>query len=450
MDIADATATELNAAERRAVEYDLIVIGGGAAGLTAASTAGKLGARVALIEKARLGGDCTWSGCVPSKTLLSVAKRVHTVRQAMAASGSSLSSSAYAPGVFRPLPDGVALDGTLSVDMRAIRRKIQSVIAHIYAEEDPAAISKKGVDVIIGEAAFAPAPGAALAKAGAATPAAGAAALSAAPADGAIALDVTFRFGVDSVFPGTQFQAAPHTAVGAASSSSSSSAAAAASPSDAAGSGAVGTGDAQHPRASAEELAAAAGAAAGAEAEAVAAGAGPAIAAVAGASARSMAVAPLGGASATSGEAAAPPPAESESGSAGTAVAGVSVSGTSVRRITAANVVIATGATPRAPDLKGIETVPYFTYESVWANEKLPARLVVIGAGPIGCELAQAYSYLGAEVTLVGSKLLAKEEEAARDVMSRVFAREGLAFVAGRPSGVARGPGFSDDTPDIR
>jgi pyruvate/2-oxoglutarate dehydrogenase complex dihydrolipoamide dehydrogenase (E3) component len=49
--------------------YDLVIIGGGSAGLTAAGFAAQLGQRVALIEKDRLGGDCTWTGCVPSKTL---------------------------------------------------------------------------------------------------------------------------------------------------------------------------------------------------------------------------------------------------------------------------------------------------------------------------------------------------------------------------------------------
>ena len=50
--------------------YDLIVIGGGSAGLVAAGGAGILGARVALIEKNKLGGDCLYTGCVPSKTLI--------------------------------------------------------------------------------------------------------------------------------------------------------------------------------------------------------------------------------------------------------------------------------------------------------------------------------------------------------------------------------------------
>ena len=49
--------------------FDLIVIGGGAAGLFAASVANTLGAKTCLIDKERLGGDCTWFGCVPSKAL---------------------------------------------------------------------------------------------------------------------------------------------------------------------------------------------------------------------------------------------------------------------------------------------------------------------------------------------------------------------------------------------
>ena len=53
--------------------YDLVIIGGGSAGLTAAGFAVQLGARTALVEKHRIGGDCTWTGCVPSKTLLKAA-----------------------------------------------------------------------------------------------------------------------------------------------------------------------------------------------------------------------------------------------------------------------------------------------------------------------------------------------------------------------------------------
>jgi pyruvate/2-oxoglutarate dehydrogenase complex dihydrolipoamide dehydrogenase (E3) component len=62
--------------------YDLVIIGSGSAGLTAARFAAQLGVHVALVEKDRVGGDCTWTGCVPSKALLKVAKVIHSTRHA--------------------------------------------------------------------------------------------------------------------------------------------------------------------------------------------------------------------------------------------------------------------------------------------------------------------------------------------------------------------------------
>ena len=63
--------------------YDLIVIGGGSAGLTAAKFAATFQKSVVIVDAAgRLGGDCTWTGCVPSKTLLSCAKAAFTVKNA--------------------------------------------------------------------------------------------------------------------------------------------------------------------------------------------------------------------------------------------------------------------------------------------------------------------------------------------------------------------------------
>jgi pyruvate/2-oxoglutarate dehydrogenase complex dihydrolipoamide dehydrogenase (E3) component len=53
--------------------YDLVIIGAGSAGLTAAGFAAQLGRKVALVEKDRTGGDCAWTACVPSKTLLKAA-----------------------------------------------------------------------------------------------------------------------------------------------------------------------------------------------------------------------------------------------------------------------------------------------------------------------------------------------------------------------------------------
>src|SRR5687768_18356627 len=64
--------------------YDLVVIGGGTAGLVCAAGAAGLGARVALVERALLGGDCLNTGCVPSKALLRSARAVHDARDAAA------------------------------------------------------------------------------------------------------------------------------------------------------------------------------------------------------------------------------------------------------------------------------------------------------------------------------------------------------------------------------
>src|SRR5918994_5752844 len=62
--------------------YDLVVIGGGTAGLVTAVGAGSLGARVALVERGRLGGDCLNSGCVPSKAILRTARAIGELRRA--------------------------------------------------------------------------------------------------------------------------------------------------------------------------------------------------------------------------------------------------------------------------------------------------------------------------------------------------------------------------------
>jgi len=63
-------------------ELDLVVIGGGSGGLVVAASAASLGAKVALVEKHKLGGDCLWYGCVPSKTLIKSAKIAQRMREA--------------------------------------------------------------------------------------------------------------------------------------------------------------------------------------------------------------------------------------------------------------------------------------------------------------------------------------------------------------------------------
>ena len=65
-------------------KFDVVVIGGGTAGLVTASGCARLGRRVALIEKQKLGGDCLWTGCVPTKALVATAKLAHAMRHAEA------------------------------------------------------------------------------------------------------------------------------------------------------------------------------------------------------------------------------------------------------------------------------------------------------------------------------------------------------------------------------
>jgi pyruvate/2-oxoglutarate dehydrogenase complex dihydrolipoamide dehydrogenase (E3) component len=97
-------------------------------------------------------------------------------------------------------------------------------------------------------------------------------------------------------------------------------------------------------------------------------------------------------------------------------------------RLTARHFLIATGAHPFIPPIPGVDGVDYLTYESVWDLEDLPRHLLVVGAGPVGCEMAQAFRRLGARVTLVVSRdrVLARDELAASRVLGEVFAAEGI------------------------
>ncbi len=226
--------------------YDLIIIGAGAGGLTAAGFAARLGVKVALIEKNRVGGDCTWTGCVPSKALLKAAKVAHTVRTA----------GEY--GICTP-------DKTPQVDMVKVREYIRQSIADIYQHEPPQQLNNKGIEVINGAAHFV---------------------------------------------------------------------------------------DAQTIKVKKQSLG-------------------------------------------------------------------------------AKKFIIATGASPYIPPIPGLQDVPYVTYLDIFDNIDLPERFLVIGAGPIGVELAQAYQRLGSQVTLIDIGLLPQEEPEVAEVLGQVFAREGLRFVKG-------------------
>ena len=111
------------------MDYDLTILGGGSGGLTAARLAASLGARVLLIDKERLGGDCLYTGCVPSKSLLHVAQMVHQARTA----------------------SHLGLTSTLNIDMVQVVNSIQEVIKRVHEAEH---VYTDSVKVKFGEVTF--------------------------------------------------------------------------------------------------------------------------------------------------------------------------------------------------------------------------------------------------------------------------------------------------------
>lgn len=229
--------------------YDLAIIGAGAAGLIAADFAARIGARVALIEKDRIGGDCTWTGCIPSKALVRVAEMARDGRD----------------GARFGLPSA---DGATRLEQ--VKAHLDDAIAQVYRATTPEMLMGRGIAFYSGAASF----------------------------------------------------ANPH---------------------------AVRAGD---------------------------------------------------------------------------------------RVIRARNFLIATGAAPVIPALPGLDRVPYFTYKTIFANTCLPRRLAVIGGGPVGCEIAQAYRRLGAEVVVIAPQILRKETTGAREALLSVWRREGIRIIENRAEGV--------------
>ncbi len=225
-----------------APRYHLVVIGAGTAGLVAAAGAAGLGARVALVERELLGGDCLNVGCVPSKAVIRAARAWHEAGQASAAFG--------APAV--------GGEGDFAAAMARMRRVRADLSAHDSAER----FRGLGADVFLGEGRF-------------------------------VAADA------------------------------------------------------------------------------------------------------------------------------------VEVEG---RRLRFRRAVIATGARAGAPPIPGLEEAGYLTNETVFDLTRLPRRLAVIGAGPIGCELGQAFARLGSEVTLVEALhgALPVEERDAAEILERRLAADGV------------------------
>ena len=113
--------------------YDLVVLGGGTGGLVSALVAAGVGARVALVERDRLGGDCLWTGCVPSKSLLAAADLAHRMRHA----------------------DRVGLAPTEpAIDFTRVLDHVREAQRIIAPQDSAARLAREGVEVLTGEARF--------------------------------------------------------------------------------------------------------------------------------------------------------------------------------------------------------------------------------------------------------------------------------------------------------
>lgn len=99
-----------------------------------------------------------------------------------------------------------------------------------------------------------------------------------------------------------------------------------------------------------------------------------------------------------------------------------------IRRLTARSIVIATGARPFVPPIQGIEQVEVLTSETVWSLRQRPGRLVVLGGGPVGSELTQAFARLGCRVTQVEMlpRILVREDPEVSDLVTERFRGEGI------------------------
>ncbi|MCK5706412.1 MAG: FAD-dependent oxidoreductase [Candidatus Aureabacteria bacterium] len=114
--------------------FDMVVIGGGSGGLFAASVANTLGAKTCLIDKKRLGGDCTWYGCMPSKSLIK--------------------SAAVAEHFKKREAFGLKLSGNANIDASGVMSHVQEIINDIGEHEKPSVFEERGITVIIGPPKF--------------------------------------------------------------------------------------------------------------------------------------------------------------------------------------------------------------------------------------------------------------------------------------------------------
>ena len=103
------------------------------------------------------------------------------------------------------------------------------------------------------------------------------------------------------------------------------------------------------------------------------------------------------------------------------------------RELKTKNIILAQGAEPFIPPIPGLDQIPYLSSDNLWDLKDLPARLVVLGGGPIGCELAQAFSRLGSKVTIVEMlpSILNREDQDVTGFIENRFRQEGISILAG-------------------
>jgi dihydrolipoamide dehydrogenase len=98
------------------------------------------------------------------------------------------------------------------------------------------------------------------------------------------------------------------------------------------------------------------------------------------------------------------------------------------KQITTPNIIIASGGRPFVPSIPGLEQAGYFTSDTIWSLRTLPKRLVILGGGPIGCELAQAFARLGSKVFQIqrAKHLMVREDTEVSEMIEAKFAQEGI------------------------
>lgn len=103
------------------------------------------------------------------------------------------------------------------------------------------------------------------------------------------------------------------------------------------------------------------------------------------------------------------------------------------QHLTTKNIVIATGAAPFVPTIPGIQDSGYLTSDTVWSLRERPNRMVVMGGGPIGCELAQSFARLGSQVTLIEMlpRLMTREDEDVADLVLTSLKEDGVEVLTG-------------------